>query len=265
MAVDFRKLIIITLLLFSLGNSTYAQNDTSGSDQISILTGGEYKLSPGDVVSVTVFGEPDISVGSVRVPLSGVYNYPLIGELNLLDQTTASLAKVLESKLRAGFLSDPKVSVNIVQYRPVIVTGSVNNAGAINYQEGMTVRILSALAQVDMNSLDMSGIKIQRNSSTFNPSNLDSPILPGDIISFQAPINKSDYYYIYGEVNRSGKYEYEDGLTIEQAIIIAGGYTPFASKRNIKVRHSGVEDTVKAKLHETVEPGDVITIKKRWF
>ena len=93
---------------------------------------------------------------------------------------------------------------------------------------------------------------------------LDSAVLPGDIVSYNKS-GKGDYYYIYGEVIRSGKYEIENGLTIEQAIIVAGGYTPFASKRNIKVRRSGTEDAIKMKLHETVESGDVITIKKRWF
>ncbi len=261
MIVNIHKFITLFLLLF-YGCVTLAQNDLEQTD----LTGGdEYRLSPGDIVSVTVFGEPDISVGSMRVPLSGIYNYPLIGELKLTDETTATLAKELESRLRAGFLSDPKVSVNIVQYRPVIITGSVDSAGTINYQEGMTVRILSALAQVATNSIDMDSIEIQRGSSTFNPENLDSIILPGDIVSYNLVNNKGDYYYIYGEVNRSGKYEFEDGLTIEQAIIVAGGYTPFASKRNIRVRHSGAEDTIKTKLHELVEAGDVITIKKRWF
>lgn len=265
MVVNIR-IFIIFLVSLLLGTTVSAQNDSLNSDDSSsaIITGEGYKLAPGDIVSVTVFGEPDISAASVRVPLSGIYNYPLIGELKLIGETNASLAKILESKLRAGFLSDPKVSVNIVQYRPVIVTGAVENAGTIDYQEGMTVRILSALAQVDMSSLDMSSVQIQRNSSTFSPPNLDSAVFPGDIVSYKKSI-KGDYYYIYGEVNRSGKYEFEDGLTIEQAIIVAGGYTPFASKRNIKVRRSGTEDAIKTKLHETVESGDVITIKKRWF
>jgi len=261
MAVEYRKFFIV--ILFFWAGLVFAQNDTT-TDNNQVLTSDAYKLSPGDIVSVTVFGEPDISVGSVRVPLSGIYNYPLIGELNLLDETTGSLAKVLESKLRAGFLSDPKVSVNIVKYRPVIVTGAVENAGTIEYQEGMTVRILSALAQVDISSIGMDKVQVQRDSITLKPQSLDTAIYPGDIVSFKAS-KKGDYYYIYGEVNRSGKYEFEDGLTIEQAIIVAGGYTPFASKKNIKVRHSGIEDSVKARLHESVEPGDVITIKKRWF
>ncbi len=256
---------LLSLILFC--NLVWAQNDVEQSTvtaNSNPATGDAYSLSPGDIVSVTVFGEPDISVDSMRVPLSGVYNYPLIGELRLVNQTMASLSKELESRLRAGFLADPKVSVNIVSYRPIIVTGSVESAGTIDYQEGMTVRILSALAQVSINSLDMDAIEIQRGTSIIVPEGLDSVILPGDIVSYNLS-KKSEHYYIYGEVNRSGKYEFENGLTVEQAIIVAGGYTPFASKRNVRIRRNGAEDAVKVKLHEPVEPGDVITIKKRWF
>ena len=172
MIVNFRIYSIILISFLWMG-SVFAQDTSLNSDvnSTSNQTGKGYQLAPGDIVSVTVFGEPDISAASVRVPLSGIYNYPLIGELNLIGETNASLAKSLESKLRAGFLSDPKVSVNIVQYRPVIVTGAVENAGTIDYQEGMTVRILSALAQVDISSLGVGDVQIQRNSSTFSPPN----------------------------------------------------------------------------------------------
>ena len=260
MIIKIHKFITFLVFLF-LASFVLAQ---SSVDETNLDQTTEYRLAPGDIVSVTVFGEPDISVSSMRVPLSGTYNYPLIGELNLINETLASLAEVIESKLRAGFLSDPKVSVNIVGYRPVIVTGSISNPGTIGYQEGMTLRILSALAQVDINSVDMNDIVVQRDTSTFIPQSLDSNILPGDIVSYNL-VDRGDHYYIYGEVTRSGKYEISDALTVEQAIIVAGGYTPFASKRNIRVRRNGSEESIKVKLYEPVEPGDVITVKKRWF
>ena len=258
-----QKLFFLILMMVST-TGVFAQDSDQTTQAIDEFASGEYILSPGDIVSVIVFGEPDISSSSVRIPMSGRYNYPLIGDVVLTGETTASLAQKIESSLRAGFLSDPKVSVNIVSYRPVIVTGAVETAGTIEYQEGMTVRVLSALAQVGSSQFNMDQVEIQRNSSKFNPQSLDTIILPGDIVSYNL-VYTSDYYYIYGEVNRSGKYPYENGLTMEKAIIVAGGHSPFASKRNVIVRRDGQEETFKAKLHEPVEPGDVITIKKRWF
>ena len=242
-----------------------ALDGDQAENQSTSFSNSEYTLSPGDIVSVTVFGEPDISSNNVRVPLAGTYDYPLIGDIEIIGKTTASLATIIEKKLRAGFLSDPQVSVNIVSYRPVIVSGAVENAGRIEYQEGMTLRILSALAQINTNNMDLTQVEIQRNSDRFNPGTLDDMIFPGDIVSYSVVHAAANYYYIYGEVARSGRYPYEEGLTIEKAIIVAGGYTPFASKRNVRVRRDGDEKAIKIKLHETVVPGDVITVKKRWF
>ena len=263
----FRKLFYF-LLLAGLSQLVFAQSTTEAEQVENTATSfsnSEYILSPGDIVSVTVFGEPDISSNNVRVPLDGTYDYPLIGDIDVIGQTTATLATKIEKKLRQGFLSDPQVSVNIVSYRPVIVSGAVETAGKIEYQEGMTLRILSALAQINSNNMDLSQVEIQRNTERFNPSNLDDLILPGDIISFANVHAAANYYYIFGEVVRSGRYPFEDGLTIEKAIIVAGGYSPFASKKNVTVRRDGEEKAIKIKLHETVVAGDVITIKKRWF
>ena len=260
----FRKLFLL-IIFFVVSPLLFAQQNDTNTQQSEQMASTDYLLSPGDIVSVIVFGEPDISSSSVRIPMSGSYNYPLIGDIVLTGESTTSLARKIESRLRAGFLSDPKVSVNIVSYRPVIVTGEVDTAGTIDYQEGMTVRVLSALAQIDSSKLALDQVEIQRNSQRFSPQSLDEQILPGDIVSYSAVYKIENYYYIYGEVNHSGRYPYEKGLTVEKAIIVAGGYTPFASKRNALVRRDGQDDTFKAKLHETVEPGDVITVKKRWF
>jgi len=260
------RFILYGLLLLVSCQVLYAQDTVTslpGAD--SVFEDGKYLLAPGDVISVTVFGEPDISDESVRIPISGVYNYPLLGEISLDNETVGSLADKFESRLKAGFLSDPKVSVNIVSYRPVIVTGIVGNAGTIEYQEGMTVRVLSALAQVNLKSVDLSDIEIQRGTDVFSPDSFETLVLPGDIVAYESGLPMSDYYYIYGEVNRSGRYEYEKNLTFEKAIIVAGGYNPFASKSSVTVRRAGEEKTQKFKLHEQVEPGDVIIIKKRWF
>lgn len=255
-------------MLTGFSQLTFAQataNVEQTQNQNTAFGNNQYILSPGDIVSVTVYGEPDISSNSVRVPLSGTYDYPLIGEIEIIGQTTASLANLIEKKLRAGFLSDPQVSVNIVSYRPVIVTGAIDSAGKIEYQEGMTLRILSALVQVNTQDMELTQVEIQRNSRRFNPANLDDLIFPGDIVSYSVAQAAGNNYYIYGEVLRSGRYPYEEGLTIEKAIIVAGGYSPFASKRNITVRRDGDEKPSKVKLHENVLPGDVITVKKRWF
>ena len=74
-------------------------------------------------------------------------------------------------------------------------------------------------------------------------------------------------FFIIGEVNRPGSYPYVNGMTVINAVALAGGYTPRANHEGIKIKHSnestqqeqdGKEDTV-------VMPGDVIEIAERFF
>ena len=65
---------------------------------------------------------------------------------------------------------------------------------------------------------------------------------PGDIITIQEADPTAvaeeavNYFYAYGEVKNPGSYEFRRGLTIEKAIVLAGGFTPRASKRKISIR-----------------------------
>jgi polysaccharide export outer membrane protein len=74
-------------------------------------------------------------------------------------------------------------------------------------------------------------------------------------------------FFIIGEVNHPGSYPYVNGMTVINAVALAGGYTPRANHEGIKIKHSnettqqqrdGKEDTV-------VMPGDVIEIAERFF
>ncbi len=74
-------------------------------------------------------------------------------------------------------------------------------------------------------------------------------------------------FYILGEVNNPGSYEYHPDLNIFKAIAIAGGYTPRASKEKIIIIRKVHGETVKIKASELtpVLPGDSIKIKQRFF
>lgn len=73
-------------------------------------------------------------------------------------------------------------------------------------------------------------------------------------------------FFIHGEVNMPGSYPYQPGLTVNQAIAIAGGLTERASKEKIFLfREKDKSRQVQAGLDSSVHAGDTVTIKQRFF
>jgi polysaccharide biosynthesis/export protein len=74
-------------------------------------------------------------------------------------------------------------------------------------------------------------------------------------------------FYILGEVTSSGSFAYQPGITVQQAIAIAGGYGTRADKRAMMLtrRDSSGTHTSMVPITTQVYPGDVIYVKERWF
>ena len=76
-------------------------------------------------------------------------------------------------------------------------------------------------------------------------------------------------FYIDGEVEDPGAYPFEPGLTLRKAISIAGGFTERAARRGIEILPEGAgQDTdpdVIDNLDIAMRPGDIITVKERFF
>ena len=74
-------------------------------------------------------------------------------------------------------------------------------------------------------------------------------------------------FFVLGEVTFPGQYPYVPNMTVENAIAIAGGFTPRAYKDTIKVTRQveGSEARYELPLPMPVRPGDTITVTERWF
>ncbi len=71
--------------------------------------------------------------------------------------------------------------------------------------------------------------------------------------------------YVVGEVNSPGRYEYEDGMTVINAIAVAGGYTYRAKKESYIIDRKATGESVAATANSPLLPGDVITVRERYF
>ena len=97
-----------------------------------------YRLGLGDKVRISVFGEPDLS-GEFQVSRSGTITVPLVGEVPANGQTAQELEVALTERYRSGYLRDPKISVEVYDFRPFFIMGEVEKPGRYPTQEGTTI------------------------------------------------------------------------------------------------------------------------------
>lgn len=74
-------------------------------------------------------------------------------------------------------------------------------------------------------------------------------------------------FYILGEVNTAGSFSYQPGMTVQNAVAIAGGYSTRADQKKVLITRKTAEgsNTYKVPVTTQVYPGDIIYIRERWF
>lgn len=157
------------------------------STNVLAESGDGYRLSTGDVLSISVFDEPDLGVDEVKVPTTGVISFPLLGEVKVVNLTTRQVEHRLVTLLLEGYLKHPKVSVSIKEYRLFFVHGEVKSPGGYNYQNGLTVRKAVVLAGGFGERADKEKIILVSEDSPDDSSNvgLNHPVRPGDVITVE--------------------------------------------------------------------------------
>lgn len=147
-----------------------------------------YKLSAGDVISIRVLGEDDLNREKIRLTDAGTVSYPALGEIRVLNMTIGDLEKIITDGLRGRFLVNPKVSVQIDEYRPFYINGMVEKPGGYPFQPGLTVRKAASLAGGFKERASVNKVFIIRESDPSQrsqASHLNSPVYPGDIVTVE--------------------------------------------------------------------------------
>jgi protein involved in polysaccharide export with SLBB domain len=154
----------------------------AGGAPIDDISG--YKLGPGDALRVTVFRHEDLS-GEFSLDGEGYFALPLVGEILAGGRTARQVESEVEVALKSGgYLVDPQVSIEVLNYRPFYIIGEVNNPGSFEYVSGMTVINAVALAGGYTYRADQDDIIISRGGSNGPRIEAlpDTEVLPGDII-----------------------------------------------------------------------------------
>ncbi|HEX3397900.1 MAG TPA: polysaccharide export protein EpsE [Steroidobacteraceae bacterium] len=240
----------------------------------------EYLLAPGDILKISVFKNPDLSL-DVRVSESGAIGYPLIGSVPVKGLTLPAAESKIAQMLRdGGFVVNPQVNILLTEGfgNLVSVIGEVNKSGrystdaAGGHVSGM-LAAAGGVAPTGGEVVTVSGMRngkafrrdvdIVKMSSTGNQAD-DIELFGGDTLY----VSRAPMFYIYGQVQKPGQYRLERGMTVIQALATGGGVTGKGTQRGIvrhrrdpngKVREEGVS------LDDDVQDRDVIYVKESLF
>jgi protein involved in polysaccharide export with SLBB domain len=171
--------------MLALGGVALAQERAIGPNPTAADPGGfEYHLGAGDKVRIIVFGEESLT-GEFFVSGAGKISFPLIGEIDALGVTVPQLQSAIATKLADGYLKHPRVSAEVLNYRPFYILGEVMKPGEYPYTNGLTVQNAVATAQGFTYRADTHKVFIKRaqtDSEKQAPLTPVTPVLPGDTI-----------------------------------------------------------------------------------
>ncbi len=144
----------------------------------------DYRVGVGDRLKVIVFGEADLS-GEFNVDARGFLTLPLVQGVPAAGLTTREVERAIANRLQPDFLKNPRVSVEVANYRPIYVLGEVRSPGSFPYVSGMTVINAVALAGGYTYRARKSGVRIVRAGDTSGKKERAREVTtlnPGDVV-----------------------------------------------------------------------------------
>jgi len=240
----------------------------------------EYVLGAGDVVRITVFQNPDLTL-ETRLSETGQVSYPLLGPINLGGMSVAQAEKRVADGLRSGnFVKQPQVSVLVVQVRgnQVSVLGQVGRPGRYPIETAQ-LRLTDLIAQaggIAPGGGDVVVVVGMRSGKPFR-AEVDFPrvftsdrrnddvLLQNEDVVY---VDRAPVIYMYGEVQRPGAQRLERGLTLLQALAASGGVTQRGTEKGIRVHRKGPDgktQVVQPVMDDVLQNGDVVYVKESLF
>jgi polysaccharide biosynthesis/export protein len=247
----------------------------------------EYIIGPEDVIDIQVWGNDDMH-RIVEISREGAFTLPFIDKVHASGLSVAELEKLIRQKLSEGYFTNPQVTVTISKYKSqkVVVLGEVfkpgsyiikgrthileiiSEAGGLTEKAGRIVTIMRngfPQAVSTINQVPEANVSLTIDLDQLADGNTEAKFLVEDGDSIY--IAKAHRVFITGEVNRPGEYKWDKGLTVNQAISLAGGPTKRGAIGRAKINRieNGAELLLKPKLSDQVIPDDIIEVPQSYF
>lgn len=265
----------LAIAVISTGSPIFAQKDS----------GDTYRIGAQDLLSVNFWQQPDLNT-SVRVGENGMITLPVIGDIKAEGLTTSELSRSIVEQM--AFYQTPisQATVLVTEFhsRGVVVTGQVLSPSTRYYEKipDLWTVILDAGGPTEL--ADLSRISIVRKGEEgseiinvdlydlINKGDLSKApaLMSGDLINvpssaFGAAVQLGErtkfqgrnIYYVLGSVAEPGVRSLDAGIDVMDAITMAGGFTPDADLKNVRVIMKGprYSNIVKINLMDYINSG----------
>jgi polysaccharide export outer membrane protein len=208
---------------------------------------GEYLLGEGDLLRISVFEAEELDT-TVRVSSRGFVALPLIETVDVKGLTAIEAEEKIEDIYRKRFIRDPHVSVFVEEHisQRITLVGQFKNPGTYDYPTKQ--RLLDAIA-LGGGLSEKAGQMVQirksrraQDQSDVIMIDLDQLIKKGNV-SQNIEINGGDVifipeagtFFVDGAVKRPGAFAIKHRTVIQEALVEAGGFEPWAVKDRIKL------------------------------
>lgn len=143
-----------------------------------------YRLGTGDEIKVTVYGEEKLT-GNYPVNDQGNVAFPLLGEVSAVGKSLDEFEKAVSAGLSDGLVNKPRVTIQVVNFRPYYILGEVGKPGEYPFVDGLTIFSAVARAGGFTYRADQRRVYIRHKSG---PDEIgyrlegSTPVQPGDTI-----------------------------------------------------------------------------------
>lgn len=250
----------------------------------------DYIIGPSDVLLVTVFGQDRLS-GKFTVGSDGTFAYPYGDRVKAGGLTVQVVENSLKERLGKDYLRNPQVAVSVETYRSqsVTVAGAVNTPKTLEFTGTMSLLQAVTMAGGPRENAGTDALIVRSGNATADTGQLETTKNPNGSTQIRVDLAKlmkadpaqniqlhsgdqvliqvASKVFVQGKVVRVGEIDYRPGMTVNQAVTLAGGPTETGSDKRIQIHRTvnGELKKIDAKLTDEVNPGDTIVVRARFF
>jgi polysaccharide export outer membrane protein len=248
-----------------------------------------FHLGKGDVLSISVYDEPDLTLESVPVRPDGKIAFPLIGDVQVDGRNVEAISNEIRERL-LQFVLEPRVSVVVREFNSLDYTlyGEVVNPGV--YPLTTEVSITGAIAKAggltkgqfrasSVELADLTHAFLARNGQVMpvdfvrlirhGDVRFDIELQPGDYIHIPSGLSKE--VYILGEVRAPALFAFRESMPMSRTLALAEGFTPDADLSSIHIVRGALhnptvivadfEKVISGRAQDVqLEPGDIVYV-----
>ncbi len=271
------------------GQQKTVEEQLAELEQVLASSQASFQLGKGDILSISVYDEPDLTLDSVPVRPDGMIAFPLIGDVQVAGRNVEAVSNEIRERL-LQFVLEPRVSVVVTEFNSLDYTlyGEVVNPGV--YPLTTEVSITAAIAKAggltkgqfrasSVELADLTHAFLARDGMVMpvdfvrlirgGDMRFDIELQPGDYIHIPSGLSKE--VYILGEVNEPALFAFRESMPMSRTLALAEGFTVDADLSRIHIVRgalhnptvivSNFEDVVNGRAQDVqLEPGDIVYV-----